>query len=95
MKETEYYYEVDMNSGKLNRKVLCVCRLLLLFCMCNFVVLHLKMSPHLQMNNNKITDEQQEQEQQQQQQQQQEQSMYTQYSSVHLCMRMQIMLTSN
>ena len=85
-----------MNSGKLNRKVLCVCRLLLslLLFICNFVVLHLQMSPHLQMNNNKITDEQQQQQQhqlqeqqqkqQQQQQQQQQQSTYTQYFSVHL-----------
>ena len=47
------------------------------------------------MNNNKITDEQQEQQQHQQQQQQKEQSAYTQYFSVYLQMRMQIMLICN
>ena len=60
----------------------------MLFCICNFVVLHLKMPPHLQMNNNKITDEQQQQQQQQQlqqlPQQHKEQSTYAHHFSVHL-----------
>ena len=89
MQETEYCYSVDMNSRKLNRKVLCVCRLLFFFFfflfIYNFVVLHLKMPPHLQMNNNKITDEQQQKQQQQQLLPlQKEQSTCTQYFSVHL-----------